>query len=193
MRTKKSKIHEMIPAEIRALVTDCSILSSENAEDYENLFNCLAEMYEPKNTIQWFAVKKLCHLLWEDHRVNRIKAAIIETAHVAKEAREKEGFLVNQIKGLAADWPEKYDKKSVQQAIKDAKVPQRVIEAEAFVERLDALLTVEKMQMANEARQEMVCRQFEEAKIITQLPEETKDNKNSTHGEEDNSAKDEAA
>lgn len=193
MRKEKYKLHQTIPAGIRALVTDCYILSSENAEDFVNLFNCLAEMYKPKNPLEWFAVKKLCHLLWEDQRMSRIKAAIIETAHAVKEARAKERMLINQIEGLAANFPDKYDKKSVQQAIKGAKIPQHIIEAEAFVERVDVLSTVEKMQMANEARQELVCRQLEEAKTITQLPEKNNDNKNSPHGEKDNSAEDKAA
>jgi hypothetical protein len=171
-----SKLLKMIPREIRAIIMDRPILTSESQEDNDNLLLCFAETYKPKDVVQWFQVKRACVLLWEEQRMHRVKSAILETAPVMEDARRQEAILIRQYKSLAAAHPDKFDKKSIQQAIKDAKVPARIIETKAFVERLSVQETVEKLQLSNEARQRFVHEALAEHRTIEVLPEMANDN-----------------
>ena len=171
-----SNLLKMIPREIRAIIMDRAILTSESQEEYDNLLLCFAETYKPNDVVQWFEVKRACVLSWEERRMHCIKPVILETAPVVEEARCKEAILIRQYKSLAADHPGKFDKKSIQQAIKDAKVPARIIEAKAFIERMPALETLEKLQLSNDARQRLVHEALAERQTIEALPEKANDN-----------------
>ncbi|MEJ2377212.1 MAG: hypothetical protein P8Y71_17990 [Pseudolabrys sp.] len=167
----------MIPSAIRAIIMERPLLASENPDEYDDFFLFVVETYKPEE-IDWFDVKKLCHLMWEEHRMNRLKPAILETAPVAEEAHSKETMLINQYKGLAAEYPDKYNKKMVQQAIKGAKVPARIIDAKAFVERLPELETMEKLQLSNEAQQRVFRQQLADRNTIQPSPKKANNNDN---------------
>jgi hypothetical protein len=177
MGTKSTaKLLKMIPREIRAIIMERPILTSECQDEYDNLLLCFAETYKPKDLLQWFDVKRACVLSWEEQRMHRIMPAIIETAPVVEEARSKEAVLIQQCKSLAADHPDKFDKKTVQQAIKQAKVPARIIEAKAFIERMPELEALENLKLSNEARQRLAHQALAEWQTIEVLPQMANDN-----------------
>ena len=176
MATKStSKLRKMIPPAIRAIIMERPLLASENPDEYDDFLLFVAETYKP-DKLDWFDVKKLCNSMWEEYRMNRVKPAILETASVKEEARSKEAMLINQYKSLAAENPDKYNKKMVQQAIKDIKVPPLIINAKAFVERLPELETMEQLQLSYEARQRVARQQLDDRNTIELSRERANDN-----------------
>ena len=176
MATKStSKLRKMIPPAIRAIIMERPLLASENPDEYDDFLLFLAETYEP-DKLDWFDVKKLCIAMWEERRMNRVKPAILETAPVAEQARSKEAMLTKQYKVLAAEHPDKYNKKMVQQAIKDIKLPPLIINAKAFVERLPELETMEQLQLSYEARQRVARQQLDNRNTIELSREKANDN-----------------
>ena len=171
-----SKLLKMIPRAIRAIIMDRPILVSESEDEYDDLLLCLAETYKPKDVFQWLNVKEACVLLWERQRMHRIKPAIIETAPVVEEARQREAALVAQYKDLAAAHPDKISKKDLRQAIESAKVPEWLIDAKALVERLPILEIVEELDLSREARLRLVLEALAEWQTIEVLPEMANDN-----------------
>jgi hypothetical protein len=70
MGTKSTaKLLKMIPREIRAIIMERPILTSECQDEYDNLLLCFAETYKPKDLLQWFDVKRACVLSWEEQRM----------------------------------------------------------------------------------------------------------------------------
>jgi hypothetical protein len=192
MGTKStSRLLKMVPREIRAIIMDRPILTSESQEDYDDLLLCFAEFYKPKDVRQWLNVKRACVLTWEEQRMHRIMPAILETAPVMEDARCKEEMLIGQFKSLAAQYPDKYNKKDIQQEIKEAKVPTRCVEAKAIVERMSVLEVVEKLLLSKGARLRLVHEELAECQTVEVLPQTANDNKEapkltSHHQGEDN-------
>jgi hypothetical protein len=166
MATKStSKLLKMIPPAIRGIIMDRPLLASENSDDYDDLLLFLVELYKPK-ALDWFDVKKLATLKWEAMRMSGIKPAILETAPAAEAARCKEVTLTNHYTALLADHPDKYDKKSIQQAIKDATVPVRIINGKSVVERLPVLEVMEKLELSNEGQQSLFLQRLADRDIL---------------------------
>jgi hypothetical protein len=59
------KVYQSIPKEIRALICQRNILSSEDPKQYDDLLRVLIETCQPQDALQWLQIKDLQDLIWE--------------------------------------------------------------------------------------------------------------------------------
>src|SRR5690242_7186989 len=167
-------IKNVIPEEIRALITERHILSSEDPNSYDGLLNSLIAIYRPKTVLLWLAVKNLQDLLWDQLRLNRIKPAIIEAGK--KKALVALLNLINntsvidyspsggamQSEESATLWfTDESERKRLSNLLHQFNLSPAAIDAKAFILHADQLQILETMQMSIEARQYELCRQLE--------------------------------
>ena len=182
MNTVPAEFHDAIPAAIRPLILECSVLPSEDPQGYRNLLIELWELLRPKSALQWLDLKKLVDLTWEGLRLGRIKAEIINS--VQKKSLSQlllsmtnqrvcdftpSGNVTQAEEGATKWFIDPVAKKEIQTLFAKFNYSQNTIDAVAFIQHAAELATLEKMQMANEARQFAVRRQLEEEQEILQL------------------------
>ena len=66
-----------IPAELQGFFDNPPILINENKEEYDQLRTSIIETIEPKNTYEWVWVKSLLTYTWEDCRLGKMKADLV--------------------------------------------------------------------------------------------------------------------
>jgi hypothetical protein len=180
-----------IPAEIRPLITERHILSSEDPKSYDDLLNLLIALYRPKSILQWLGVKNQQDLLWEQLRLNRIKPAIIETG--------RKDALVQLLTSIADTWviddtstgnvtraeedatgwfTDPSERERVSDLLRQYNLSETAIDAKAFILHADALQILERMQMSNEERQYELRRQLEQERHLSINPPTTEIEKN---------------
>lgn len=182
MNTVPPKFHDAIPGAIRPLILECPLLASEDPKIYHGLLIQLWGLLRPKNVLQWLDLKKLVDLIWEGVRLGRIKAEIINSAQKVSLSRLLLSMTnervcdftpsgnVTQAEESAVNWfTDPVAKKEIQALFAKFNYSQKTIDAVAFVQHVDKLATLEKMQVSNEARQLAVRRQLEEEQEILQL------------------------
>jgi hypothetical protein len=189
MRTMLSKMYDAVPAEIRPLVSERHILSSEDPRHYDDLFDCLAMHFRPRNLMQWLDVKKLQDLIWEQQRLNRIKPGIIDSA----KKRALSSLLLSMTNEMrldytpsgnvaraedsAVDWfTDPVAKKKLEEQLGRFGYSQDIIDAMGFIERMDALMALEKMKMSNAAQQFALRGRLEDERRALPLQSDTNDN-----------------
>jgi hypothetical protein len=186
--TLPPKLYQSIPREIRALLAQRNILANEDPKQYDDLFKVLAEFYRPTDVLQWLGIKDLQDLIWEQFRLGRIKPGIIEAAqkkalvlllasmsntHLLDHTREGN---ITRAESDANDWyADPAAREAIQKKLAKFNFSQNSIDGLAVVQRLDALMALEKMLMSIEARKFAVRRQLDDQKNILDL---RRDNKN---------------
>lgn len=182
MRTTLSKMYDAVPTEIRPLVSERHILSSEDPRRYDALFDCLAKHFRPRTLMQWLDVKKLQDLIWEQQRLSRIKPGVIDSAQkralsslllsMTNETRldYTPSGNVTRAEESTIDWfSDSVAKKKLEEQLGRFSYSQDTIDAMAFVEQIDALLAVDKMQMSAEMQQAAIRARLEEECGVLQL------------------------
>jgi hypothetical protein len=152
MGTKRSKLLQDIPSEIRPLVTERNILACEDPKDYDNLLAALVKSFNPKGAMQWLNLKRLQDLLWEQLRMSRIKPGILESIQrkavmslldslprQAKAAISNTGDYFS-VEDHSASWfLNEAAKEHIEQVFELLNYSQNTIDAMAFVGRMDEL------------------------------------------------------
>lgn len=166
------KVYQSIPKEIRALICQRNILSSEDPKQYDDLLRVLIETCQPQDALQWLQIKDLQDLIWEKARLKRIKPGIIEIRQ--KDALESLLTAMHhthinhaQAKDDAIEWYLDPDaKKEIQKRLAQFNLTQNSIDALAVVQCVNTLVAVEKMQMSIDARQFAISAQLVEQKVL---------------------------
>jgi hypothetical protein len=166
---REDSVTDAVPAEIRVLITERHILSSENPKHYDEVLKALIKLFRPKDILQWFGVKNLQNLLWEQYRMNRLKPAVIETARkdglVRLLSSIANASVVNSMEAqeAATQWfADSSERERVGDLLRRYNLSESAIDAKAFLLHADQLQTLEKMQLSNEARQYELLRQLEQ-------------------------------
>jgi hypothetical protein len=68
-----------IPAELLGFFEHPPVLINESSEDYDQVLTSTIKTIEPKNTFEWLLVKDLVDLTWEDRRLGKVKADIVNS------------------------------------------------------------------------------------------------------------------
>jgi len=63
------------------LFGDPPLVGNEAREDYNNLFNAIADAVKPADVIAWLYVRDITDLSWEIKRERTLKAYVIKSAH----------------------------------------------------------------------------------------------------------------
>jgi hypothetical protein len=66
-----------IPAELKRFFEKPPILINENRGSYEQVLRGTIETIEPQNIFEWLLAKDVVDLTWEDHRLGKMKAALV--------------------------------------------------------------------------------------------------------------------
>jgi len=66
-----------IPADLIGFFAKPPILISENRRNYEQTLKGMIELIEPNNTLEWILVKDLVDVSWENRRLVKAKAALV--------------------------------------------------------------------------------------------------------------------
>jgi hypothetical protein len=66
-----------IPAELQGFFDNPPILINERVDEYYQLRTGIIETIEPKNTYEWMWVKSLLTYTWEDRRLGKMKADLV--------------------------------------------------------------------------------------------------------------------
>jgi hypothetical protein len=155
------KFSMSIPEEIRPLVMERHILSTEDPKAYDDLFDMLLAYYQPKNTLQWFDVKRLLDTIVEESRYSRIKIGLIEIARKpALVALISSVSIAPRAADKAKAW---FIDPDVREEIDDLLRKFNMSpEAKAFALCAAELQELGKMQVLNDARHYQVRRQLDE-------------------------------
>jgi len=132
--------------------------------------------------MQWLDVKKLQDLIWEQQRLSRIKPGVIDSAQkralsslllsMTNETRldYTPSGNVTRAEESTIDWfSDSVAKKKLEEQLGRFSYSQDTIDAMAFVEQIDALLAVDKMQMSAEMQQAAIRARLEEECGVLQL------------------------
>jgi hypothetical protein len=68
-----------IPAELEGFFAHPPILINEFRAHYNQVLTSTIETIEPENTLEWILVKDLVDLTWEDRRLGKMKADIVNS------------------------------------------------------------------------------------------------------------------
>jgi hypothetical protein len=71
------KTNHNIPAELQGFFDNPPILLNESREAYDQLRASIIETIEPKNTYEWMWVKSLLTYGWEERRLGKMKADLV--------------------------------------------------------------------------------------------------------------------
>jgi hypothetical protein len=66
-----------IPPDLIGFFAKPPILISENRRDYEQMLKGMIELIEPNNTLEWILVRDLVDVTWENRRLGKMKAALV--------------------------------------------------------------------------------------------------------------------
>jgi hypothetical protein len=66
-----------IPADLIGFFAKPPLLISESRRDYEQLLKGMIKMIEPSNTIEWLLLKDIVDVYWENRRLGKMKAALV--------------------------------------------------------------------------------------------------------------------
>jgi hypothetical protein len=66
-----------IPAELQGFFDDPPILINENRDEYYQLRGSIIETIGPRNTYEWMWVKSLLAYTWEERRLEKMKADLV--------------------------------------------------------------------------------------------------------------------
>jgi hypothetical protein len=88
----------VVPPEIRRLLGPAPLLSSEDPNRFEEMFNHFAQCYQPKNALEWFRVWHQTVAGWKIQRLIRYDSQVQESLHKkaveeAERARVKYAWL----------------------------------------------------------------------------------------------------
>jgi hypothetical protein len=190
MGTVPPEFYDDIPAAIRPLILECPVLPSENPKFYSDLLVELWRIFRPTNALQWFDLKKLADLIWDEQRLGRIKAEIINLAQKKSLSQLLLSMTnervcnytpsgnITQAEECAVNWfTDPVAKKEIQAQIAKFGYSQKTIDAKAFIQHADVLATIEKMLASNEAQKLVVRRAFEERQNVLELQADSTDGK----------------
>lgn len=161
-RNSVMKFSMPIPEEIRPLMMERHILSTEDPRVYDDLFCMLVAYYQPRNVLQWFDVKRLLDTIVEDSRYSRIKVGLIEIA--------RKPALVDLLNSISLATPRAAEQAKawfidpdVRKEIDDLLGKFNLSsEAKAFAISAPELEELGRMQVLNDARHYQVRRQLDE-------------------------------
>jgi hypothetical protein len=203
----ESAAYKIVPPQIRPLVSHRNILASEIPQDYDNLFTSLIAMYSPKDARQWLRIKELQDLIWEKQRMSRMKSAIIDFEQVGAVEDILQSLPMEFRMGIASprmekpvlDWfADQKERKKLVDLLKCFNRSEATVDARALVRCLPDVERLERLEAANQLRQQMHYQRFDEDLIIHQLPKKTNDNNQQPaelgycqNGEDESSAADE--
>jgi hypothetical protein len=71
------KINHNIPPELQGFFDNPPILLNESRDVYDQLLASIIETIEPKNTYEWMWVKSLLTCGWEERRLGKMKADLV--------------------------------------------------------------------------------------------------------------------
>src|SRR6266404_345511 len=71
----------VVPPEIRRLLGPAPVLSSEDPNRFEEMFNHFAQCYQPKNALEWFRVWHQTVAGWKLQRLSRYGTQVQEALH----------------------------------------------------------------------------------------------------------------
>src|SRR5271157_782346 len=72
----------VVPPEIARFVKRPKLLVTESREDYEALFDAVAQAIVPAHNLEWIEVANYADMKWEIRRLRNGKAAIINTTRL---------------------------------------------------------------------------------------------------------------
>ena len=72
------------PAELTKLFGDPPLVGTETREDYDNLFNAIADSLKPVDAIAWLFVRDITDLSWEIKRERNLKRLVLNSAYEGK-------------------------------------------------------------------------------------------------------------
>jgi hypothetical protein len=82
-----------IPAELVGFFQKPPILISENRRHYEDMLKGMIKVIEPGNTFEWLLVRDLVDVTWENRRLGKMKAALINVTWIEAVRRILESLL----------------------------------------------------------------------------------------------------
>src|SRR5229473_2819348 len=71
----------VVPPEIRRLLGPAPVMSSEDANRFEEMLNHFAQCYQPKNGLEWFRVWQQTVAAWKLQRLTRYDTKVQESLH----------------------------------------------------------------------------------------------------------------
>lgn len=72
----------IVPVAIRSLMDKRPLLFGDSAGAYDNLFMAIAEVIQPRNTIEWLYVKSFTDVVWELQNYRRLIPILINNARI---------------------------------------------------------------------------------------------------------------
>jgi hypothetical protein len=108
----------VVPPEIARIVKRPKLVVTESREDYDALFDSVAQTIVPTNSLEWIATGNYVEMRWEIWRLRRAKAAIVNMTRyeafrtifesVLPETEDRLAVAAR----LAQDWYEKPDERT---------------------------------------------------------------------------------
>jgi hypothetical protein len=82
-----------VPAELIGFFMKPPLLINESRRDYEDMLKGMIKLIEPSNTFEWILVRDLVDVTWENRRLGKMKAALVNVTWMEAVRRVLESLL----------------------------------------------------------------------------------------------------